>query len=198
MALSLPAPWYKDILQRRQLLVLCGERAWEEQGLHWVVRWQKMICDYNVQLITDSLSFSLLVIILIIIAVEFYFPGSTLGAEQTAMIFNFARRPELRPFSSSSTSISKIILIMIITLITISKIIITILSNIIVIVGININGNQQLVLFKSPQTLMKIENLSPNNNFPILVTFTAIIIISSIFPLEHIYKVPLLSKGKQC
>ena len=98
MALSLPAPWYKDILQRRQLLVLCGERAWEEQGLHWVVRWQKMICDYNVQLITDSLSFSLLVIILIIIAVEFYFPGSTLGAEQTAMIFNFARRAELRPF----------------------------------------------------------------------------------------------------
>ena len=73
---------------------------------------------------------------------------------------------------------------MIITLITISKIIITILSNIIVIVGININGNQQPVLFKSPQTLMKIENLSPNNNFPILVTFTAIIIISSIFPFE--------------
>ena len=155
-----------------------------------------MICDYNVQLITDSLSFSLLVIILIIIAVEFYFPGSTLGAEQTAMIFNFARRAELRPFSSSSTSISKIILIMIITLITITKIIITILSNIIVIVGININGNQQPVLFKSPQTLMKIENLSPNNNFPILVTFTAIIIIRSIFPLEH--KIPLLSKGKQC
>ena len=145
-----------------------------------------MICDYNVQLITDSLSFSLLVIILIIIAVEFYFPGSTLGAEQTAMIFNFARRAELRPFSSSSTLISK----------TITKIIITILSNIIVIVGININGNQQLVLFKSPQTLMKIENLSPNNNFPILVTFTAIIIIRSIFPLEH--KIPLLSKGKQC
>ena len=80
----------------------------------------------------------------------------------------------------------------------ITIIIITILSNIIVIVGININGNQQLVLFKSPQTLMKIENLSPNNNFPILVTFTAIIIISSIFPLEHIYKIPLLSKGKQC
>ena len=157
-----------------------------------------MICEYAVQLITDSLTFSLLVIILIIIAVEFYFPGSTLGAEQTAMIFNFARRAELRPFSSSSTSISKIILIMIITLITISKIIITILSNIIVIVGININGNQQPVLFKSLQTLMKIENLSPNNNFPILVTFTAIIIISSIFPLEHIYKVPLLSKGKQC
>ena len=87
---------------------------------------------------------------------------------------------------------------MIITLITITKIIITILSNIIVIVGININGNQQLVLFKSPQTLMKIENLSPNDNFPILVTFTAIIIISSIFPLEHIYKIPLQSKGKQC
>ena len=152
-----------------------------------------MICDYAVQLIIDSLTFSLLVIILIIIAVEFYFPGSTLGAEQTAMIFNFARRAELRPFSSSSTLISKIILIMIITIM-----IITILSNIIVIVGININGNQQLVLFKSPQTLMKIENLSPNNNFPILVTFTAIIIISSIFPLEHIYKVPFLSKGKQC
>ena len=152
-----------------------------------------MICDYAVQLIIDSLTFSLLVIILIIIAVEFYFPGSTLGAEQTAMIFNFAHPAELRPFSSSSTLISKIILIMIITIM-----IITILSNIIVIVGININGNQQLVLFKSPQTLMKIENLSPNNNFPILVTFTAIIIISSIFPLEHIYKVPLLSKGKQC
>ena len=57
-----------------------------------------MICDYAVQLIIDSLSFSLLVIILVIIAVEFYFPGSTLGAEQTAMIFNFARRAELRPF----------------------------------------------------------------------------------------------------
>ena len=98
MALSLPAPWYKNILQCRQLLVLCGERAWEEQGLHWVVRWQNMICDYAVQLITDSLSFPLLVIILVIIAVEFYFPGSTLGAEQTAMIFNFARRAELRPF----------------------------------------------------------------------------------------------------
>ena len=57
-----------------------------------------MICEYAVQLITDSLTFSLLVIILIIIAVEFYFPKSTLGAEQTAMIFNFARRAELRPF----------------------------------------------------------------------------------------------------
>ena len=57
-----------------------------------------MICDYAVQLIIDSLTFSLLVIILIIIAVEFYFPGSTLGAEQTAMILNFARRAELRPF----------------------------------------------------------------------------------------------------
>ena len=34
MALSLPAPGYKDIFQCRQLLVLCGERAWEEQGLH--------------------------------------------------------------------------------------------------------------------------------------------------------------------
>ena len=193
MALSLPAPWYKNILQCRQLLVLCGERAGEEQGLHWVVRWQNMICDYAVQLSlihwlspcwssswsSSQWSFISLGPLLVLNKLPWF---SILLAELNYVLL-----------SSSSTSISKIILIMIITII-----IITILSNIIVIVGININGNQQLVLFKSPQTLMKIENLSPNNNFPILVTFTAIIVISSIFPFEHIYKISLLSKGKQC
>ena len=193
MALSLPAPWYKDILQCRQLLVLCGERAGEEQGLHWVVRWQNMICDYAVQLSlihwlspcwSSSWSSS---------QWSFISPGPLLVLNKLPWFSILLAELNYVLLSSSSTSISKIILIMIITIM-----IITILSNIIVIVGININGNQQPVLFKSPQTLMKIENLSPNNNFPILVTFTAITIISSIFPLEHIYKVPLLSKGKQC
>ena len=195
MALSLPAPWYKDILQCRQLLVLCGERAWEEQGLHWVVRWQNM---WSVQLSlihwlspcwSSSWSSS---------QWSFISPGPLLVLSKLPWFSILLAELNYVLLSSSSTSISKIILIMIITLIIITIIIITILSNIIVIVGININGNQQPVLFKSLQTLMKIENLSPNNNFPILVTFTAIIIISSIFPLEHIYKVPLLSKGKQC